>query len=274
MTATRSLTHDHLLAAALTETAHLDRPMILDVGCGAGGLLRRLAEGFAEARRPVDLFGFDVTGADSSHYDDFPAATVRMLDAEAPGAPWGERVRLAPVDAPWPVDDAAFDVAVSNQVLEHVTDLDHFMAELSRVLRPGGVSINLFPVRNIVIEGHIGVPFAHWWRTAHRRAAWIRAMNRLGFGAPDGSSDYAERQARYLADGCAYRSLGELRESAGRYGLHTSTRYTGRFVGQKVRQLRGRRLRVHYPAEPKSRTALDAAAVRWLTSMTVTFEKG
>jgi SAM-dependent methyltransferase len=38
-----------------------------------------------------------------------------------------------------PVDDGQFDAAVCNAVLEHVTDPERVIAELSRVLHPGGV---------------------------------------------------------------------------------------------------------------------------------------
>ena len=35
-------------------------------------------------------------------------------------------------------DDASFDVVVSNDVFEHVPDIDRALAECARVLRPGG----------------------------------------------------------------------------------------------------------------------------------------
>lgn len=44
---------------------------------------------------------------------------------------------LAPLDA-IPVEDGSFDVVICNAVLEHVLDPEAVVAELSRVLRPGG----------------------------------------------------------------------------------------------------------------------------------------
>ena len=38
----------------------------------------------------------------------------------------------------WPFEDASFDAVLCTQVLEHVADLEHFLGELRRVLRPGG----------------------------------------------------------------------------------------------------------------------------------------
>jgi SAM-dependent methyltransferase len=43
--------------------------------------------------------------------------------------------------APWPVESASLDCVVSNQVIEHLSDVDHFLAEATRCLRPGGVLV-------------------------------------------------------------------------------------------------------------------------------------
>jgi SAM-dependent methyltransferase len=42
--------------------------------------------------------------------------------------------------------DATLDVAVANEVFEHVPDLDRVLGELARVLRPGGELIATFPM--------------------------------------------------------------------------------------------------------------------------------
>src|SRR5262249_36968672 len=41
--------------------------------------------------------------------------------------------------APLPLPDNGADVVLSAQVLEHVIDVDHYLAECRRVLKPGGV---------------------------------------------------------------------------------------------------------------------------------------
>lgn len=41
--------------------------------------------------------------------------------------------------------DGSFDVALTNDVLEHIPDLDRGIAELARVLRPGGLLLASFP---------------------------------------------------------------------------------------------------------------------------------
>jgi SAM-dependent methyltransferase len=53
----------------------------------------------------------------------------------------GFDVRRADLEEPWPYVDASFDVVHANQVIEHVARLDHFLAEIRRVLAPGGVAL-------------------------------------------------------------------------------------------------------------------------------------
>jgi 2-polyprenyl-3-methyl-5-hydroxy-6-metoxy-1,4-benzoquinol methylase len=41
----------------------------------------------------------------------------------------------------FPFDNESFDLVHANQVIEHVSDVDHFLAETNRVLRVGGVAL-------------------------------------------------------------------------------------------------------------------------------------
>jgi len=47
--------------------------------------------------------------------------------------------------SPWPADDAAYDVVLCTQVLEHVGDLHHTVAELRRTLKPGADAVITVP---------------------------------------------------------------------------------------------------------------------------------
>ncbi len=69
--------------------------------------------------------------------------TVIGIDVEDAGLenPVIDEFRLIGPDGRWPLDDASVDLAVSDYVLEHVTDPDAFVRELARVLRPGGTFI-------------------------------------------------------------------------------------------------------------------------------------
>lgn len=49
------------------------------------------------------------------------------------------------LNAPFPFDNASFDVVFAGEVIEHVGDVDHFTTEILRVLRPGGSLIVTTP---------------------------------------------------------------------------------------------------------------------------------
>lgn len=46
---------------------------------------------------------------------------------------------------PWPIEDGAFDAVLANQVLEHIPHTDGFLAELRRILSPGGYAVISVP---------------------------------------------------------------------------------------------------------------------------------
>jgi SAM-dependent methyltransferase len=150
-----------------------DGARALDFGCGAG---RLVAAGRAA--------GLDITGADP-----FYAGSNAREEAEAAGLLGGGVVHIRDGRTPFP--EASFDIVVSNQVLEHVEDLDAALAEIDRVLRPGGEALSIFPARDVWREGHIGIPFAHRFpRGSRARFLWTYALRGLGFGywkkqAPD-----------------------------------------------------------------------------------------
>jgi SAM-dependent methyltransferase len=89
---------------------------VLDVGCGEGQVAR-IAAGI----------GLDVVGIDPA-WAQVSVATTRSA---------GERyVQGGAAALPFAV--ASFDAAIACLVFEHIVDLDHAVAEVARVLRPGG----------------------------------------------------------------------------------------------------------------------------------------
>lgn len=87
---------------------------VLEVGCGTGLLLRRIAA-FARTAKGVDLSPGMLE-----------KARARGLDVTVGSA----------TELPFP--DASFDVACSFKVLPHVRDIEKALAEMARVVRPGG----------------------------------------------------------------------------------------------------------------------------------------
>lgn len=120
---------------------------VLDLGC-AGGFM-------AEA---LDARGADVTGIDPAE-DAIAAARVH---AAASGRAISYDVG---VGEDLPYDDASFDAVVCVDVLEHVRDLGLVMAEVTRVLEPGGMflfdTINRNPLARLatvtVVEDILGL---------------------------------------------------------------------------------------------------------------------
>ena len=99
--------------------------LIAEVGCGRGAAV--------ETDHPGGPWQ-DLRG---------PGRTVIGIDIENAGTenPIIDEFRLIGADGRWPLDDASVDLAVSDYVLEHVTDPGKFVDELARVLRPGGTFV-------------------------------------------------------------------------------------------------------------------------------------
>ncbi len=105
---------------------------VLDLGC-AGGFM-------AEAMHDR---GARVTGVD-------PAAQA-VAAARTHAAATGREIAYdTGVGEDLPYEDAAFDIVVCVDVLEHVTDLGRVLDEVARVLKPGGVFLFDTINRNIV----------------------------------------------------------------------------------------------------------------------------
>lgn len=114
-------------AAALRLAAPRLGEAAIDVGCGPGFLCADLAAGVGERG--------EVLGVDQSE------SMLALAKARCAERPW---VRFEQGDATrLPADDAAFDLATSTQVLEYVADVDRALAEIARVLRPGGRTLLL-----------------------------------------------------------------------------------------------------------------------------------
>ena len=61
-----------------------------------------------------------------------------------------------------PLPDASVDAIYSFHFLEHLDDLDHFMKELHRVLKPDGVGYLAMPSRWQLVEPHYRLAFLSW----------------------------------------------------------------------------------------------------------------
>ena len=154
--------HDAVLRALAATVADA----ILDLGCGTGQLLHRIADELP-ARRLVGLdFSRGMLARAAERLRTCPAALVR-----------GDALRL-----PFPA--ASFDAVVSTEAFHWFPDHDAALAELDRVLVPGGtlllgfVNPPLALVGDLVALGSrlLGEPL-HWPTAAELR----REVERAGF---------------------------------------------------------------------------------------------
>jgi SAM-dependent methyltransferase len=177
---------------------------VLDYGCGAG---RVVAEGRAR--------GLDIVGADV-----FYGGSQARKEAVAAGLLGTCVFEMVEERVPFP--DAAFDLVVNNQVMEHVADLDGALREIGRVLRPGGELLSIFPSRDVFREGHIGIPFSHWFAKGSKaRFYYTWALRALGLGtwkeqAPT-ARQWAIEKLRWIDAYTVYRSRSEIFRTYGRY---------------------------------------------------------
>ena len=101
---------------------------VIDVGCGAG---RHSFEAF---RRGADVVAFD---QDVEELNNVDAILQAMRDqGEAPADAKAEAVKGDALDLPY--SDGTFDVVIASEILEHVPEDERAIAELVRVLKPGG----------------------------------------------------------------------------------------------------------------------------------------
>lgn len=112
------------------------RGRVLDLGCGTGYGTSRLAA-------HVD----EIVGVD-------PSTEAIGYATEHFTAPNLRYEAIAPLPAPLPFDDASFDSVVSFQVIEHLTDVAQYVAEIRRVLKPGGVALIATPDRTSRLFTH------------------------------------------------------------------------------------------------------------------------
>jgi SAM-dependent methyltransferase len=174
---------------------------VLDYGCGAGKIVSLLRA------RGVDASGCDVfyEGGDYSKVvpDDMFGTVIRRME--------GDRI---------PFESETFDWVINNQVLEHVPDLDIVVAEMNRVLKPGGRVLSMFPDRSVWREGHCGIPFLHRFPRNSRPRVWYAAtLRRIGFGYHTegfGVLEWSENFCRWLDSWTYYRSYETIHSVFGK----------------------------------------------------------
>lgn len=101
---------------------------VLDLGCGGG------RHAFELYRRGADVTAFD---QDVEELENVAAMFAAMKDeGEAPETAQAQTVSGDALALPFP--DAHFDIVIASEILEHIPEDEKAMAELVRVVKPGG----------------------------------------------------------------------------------------------------------------------------------------
>jgi SAM-dependent methyltransferase len=119
---------------------------ILDWGCGRGrAVLWLRAQGYQAYG--VDAFAEPVeNGRNFLRENGEDPAILQVLDNK------GRSI----------FSDGFFDFVCSDQVLEHVADIEIVAREIARVMAPGGGGLLIYPAQWVPQEGHLFMPFTHW----------------------------------------------------------------------------------------------------------------
>ncbi|MDT0302356.1 class I SAM-dependent methyltransferase [Streptomonospora wellingtoniae] len=110
---------------------------VLDLGCGGG------RHAFEVYRRGADIVAFDHNENDLAEVDAMFDAMRAAGEVPVEGGAAAEAVKGDALGMPF--DDDSFDRVIASEIFEHIPHDTAAMAELYRVLRPGGIAAVTVP---------------------------------------------------------------------------------------------------------------------------------
>lgn len=284
-----SITHLHILSVVNTivendPSLQLKRSIsILDAGCGNGRLIEYLYLSLSNLHPRINfvIYGFDVVdhGVQSRGFID---GTIDSLNKALPIVDWESRIFALKKDESWNFVRDQFDVVISNQVLEHVSNKKAFFGNIYECLNTGGYSINLAPLKEIIHEGHIFLPFAHRIRSYSALLGYIGLMSRLGMGKFKGQRkavgcslhEYSVRHADYIYFWTSYSTEAETLDIVRDSGLRGDFRFSVEFFLAKFRQLFGLKPKYgYYYREGGFIDSIFVKVLKYLSSTTLVCKK-
>ena len=139
---------------------------ILDCGIGNGSLSIALA---SLTKGPVDFHAID-TSAEM-------LVQAKSVMQHAGLDPHLQQANVTPL----PYEDQSFDVVMAAHVLEHLPDPQRAVAEMVRVLKPGG-TVFLYVTRPSVFGALIQLLWRTWAITEEEGIAWLNASQLVDIG--------------------------------------------------------------------------------------------
>ena len=170
----------HVLERAVADLVRLipDRrasyPVVVDVGCGSGYSLPKLAQRF----HPQDLVGVDI--------DPEMLEAARQEAARA-----GVSVRLLEASSSrMPLPDASADLLFCHQTFHHLVDQEAALKEFFRVLKPGGILLFAESTRRYIHSWIIRALFRHPMDVQRSAPEYLEMLRAAGFIVPGGAVSY------------------------------------------------------------------------------------
>jgi ubiquinone/menaquinone biosynthesis C-methylase UbiE len=170
----------HVLERALADLARLMPPardcypVVVDVGCGSGYSLPKLAQRF----QPRELVGVDI---------DPQMLQVARAEAARAGVP----VRLVQSSSTRiPLASASADLLFCHQTFHHLVEQEQALAEFLRVLKPGGLLLFAESTRRYIHSWIIRALFRHPTEVQRSAPEYLQMLRQAGFLVPESAVSY------------------------------------------------------------------------------------
>ncbi len=137
---------------------------VLDWGCGRGRFVLWLRE-----------LGFDAYGVDID-----PEPINNGLPLFEKKGHHNKPLSLISVEGRTIYEDGYFDFIMTDNVFEHVSNLNRVMTEIDRLTSKNGGGYHVFPAQRQFKEGHLFMPFVHWLPEGKLRKSLIRSCIKMG----------------------------------------------------------------------------------------------
>lgn len=121
---------------SLVKTITLNKGRLLDAGCGGGIFTESLPYYFPK----VKIYGCDISSTAIDYARKFGSGKIRYFHMK---------------NKRFPYKDNFFDLCISFDVLEHVSDINSFLKEVKRILKKNGKFFVIVPCE--------GQPLTHTW---------------------------------------------------------------------------------------------------------------
>ena len=223
--------HNHLIGCVLSLISDRRQIRILDAGCGSLGLIESLLRELPKHwGGSIEVYGFDIK----------PFYTLERFAEIIESSPILRKklalTRLHAVDIDdynVPFEDGFFDIIVSNQVIEHVQNLETFYRESFRLLGSKGAMLFCFPTEEVIVEPHLFVPWVHRIKTRVLARRWLKIF----WLFKDWDESHIEERLDYLENDTNYRPFNWHLKQLELLELKAAPRFNTRFLVQRLLNL-------------------------------------